>query len=120
MQRFLVNHRTSLFSRVMNKMGHGPKWFRPAKNGSAGDLTRVFDAARALGLPCIEMMFHSSELMPGCSPNFLDEDAIETLYGVLEETFSYMKGHGVQGVTLSAFAARYAQGQSRHRLILKS
>ena len=64
----------------------------------------VFHAASILNLPYVEMLLHSSELMPGGSPNFPDESSIENLYSILEEVFANIVAHGVQGVTLTEFA----------------
>ena len=39
-----------------------------------------------------EFMLHSSELMPGGSPNFRDERDIEELYDDLDAVFSFVNG----------------------------
>lgn len=69
----------------------------------------VYRTAQRLNLPCVEMMFHSSELMPGCSPAFPDESSIESLYITLEELFTGIADAGGQGVTLTEFAQYYKQ-----------
>lgn len=51
----------------------------------------------------IMFMIHSSELMPGGSPNFKDEKSIEKLYNVIEEIFKYTNDLGYIGVTLREF-----------------
>ncbi len=48
-------------------------------------------------------MVHSSELMPGGSPAFPDEAAIEKLYAMLEQCFSYAYNHGYKGITMREY-----------------
>ncbi len=49
-----------------------------------------------------EFMLHSSEFMPGGSPTFKDEAAIEGLYQDLEVLFSWLSDKTV-GMTLAGF-----------------
>lgn len=49
-------------------------------------------------------MIHSSELMPGGSPNFKDEKAIEGLYFVIERIFERATFLGYKGKTLREYA----------------
>ena len=51
-------------------------------------------------------MIHSSELMPGGSPNFKDENSIENLYIDIESIFSYAKSKGYVGITLREYYDR--------------
>ena len=48
----------------------------------------------------LELMLHSSELMPNGSPYFKDKDSIDKLYQVLEELFSYVSSVGYEGITM--------------------
>lgn len=48
----------------------------------------------------VEFMMHSSELMPGGSPYFVDESAIESMYQNVESLFQYVTYLGYKGVTL--------------------
>lgn len=95
----------SSLAQPLARRGWGPRWFRPLRETTAADLIEVYDRAERAGLPCVEMMFHSSELMPGGSPLFPDDAAIERLFEVFEGTFSALAGRGVGGTTLSAFVA---------------
>lgn len=52
-------------------------------------------------------MIHSSELMPGGSPNFPDENSVEDLFDVIEKTFSHAAELGFKGQGLTAFAKDY-------------
>lgn len=95
-------------NRLIGRLGHGPRWLRPWRNTRAAGLIRIYRAARTLALPCVEMMFHSSELMPGGSPEFPDRAAVERLYGVLEKTFAFMAADGCRSVTLTQFARNFS------------
>ena len=58
-------YRKTRSSRVLNRFFRvAPQWFRPFSDMTVARLKNVFDTARQLDLPVIEMMFHSSELMP--------------------------------------------------------
>ena len=51
----------------------------------------------------IEFMIHSSELMPGGSPYFTSDKAIEQEYNVIDQIFEYIKNHHYEGVTLKEY-----------------
>ena len=51
----------------------------------------------------VEFMVHSSELMPGGSPYFRDSDAVDMLFKRMKDLFSYLKGIGLSGMTLSEY-----------------
>ena len=110
LQSVLAQNDLSLISRALNKYGYGPRWLRPSKRNSAADLIEVCRAAQKSGAPFLEMMFHSSELMPGCSPNFPDETSIERLYETFETLFTWLRKEGVQGATLGEFATNWLAG----------
>jgi hypothetical protein len=80
-----------------------PQWFRPYPWMDAGKLMRVYRQARTLGLPVVDMMFHSSELYPGASTSFPDAASIERVFATLDATFARLQGDGCEGVTLSDF-----------------
>lgn len=54
----------------------------------------------------LEFMLHSSELMPGGSPYFVDEKSIEDMYKDMEKLFSYIKSLGYSGITLEDYFRR--------------
>ena len=56
--------------------------------------------------PHLEMVLHSSELMPGGSPSFPDGPSIEALYRDLRVLFRSVAGH-FRGMTLGDFAAHW-------------
>jgi hypothetical protein len=71
-----------------------PLWFRPYPHMSAERLLEVYRVARAQGLPALEMMLHSSELMPGGSGYNPTEASIEQLYARLERVFAQLARDG--------------------------
>ena len=52
-------------------------------------------------------MIHSSELMPGGSPNFKTEEDIDKLYEIIENLFSYIQKQGFVGATLREYYNHY-------------
>lgn len=58
------------------------------------------------GWPCVELATHSSELMPGGSPFFPDEQSIERLYRRLESLFAFA-AQNFRSLTLAEFAAEF-------------
>jgi hypothetical protein len=57
--------------------------------------------AKKIKLPYIVMMFHSSELMPGCSIYRSDKDAVEKLYVLLELFFDLLREKNIPSITLT-------------------
>lgn len=55
----------------------------------------------------LEFMIHSSELMPGGSPYFKDEEAINLMYGTMDQLFSYACELGYEGETIESYTKRY-------------
>ncbi len=53
------------------------------------------------------MMFHSSELMPGCSVYRPDKDSIEKLYDLLERFFVLLHDKKIESVTLTEAAKSF-------------
>ena len=98
-------HRRSIPGRAADRLFHlAPQWLRPYPEMSARRLVAVCETARRLDLPVIEMMLHSSELMPGGSPYSQTVEAIDDLFERLRTTFRYLVEHHVEGMTLSAYA----------------
>jgi hypothetical protein len=108
LQDLYFRYRRTLPIKAMNKLFRlDPQWFRPYAHMSGERLKSVYQAARQAGLPAVEMMFHSSELMPGGSPYHPDETAIERLYEKLERVFAYLQNASCTGMTLTEFAEDY-------------
>ena len=102
-------YRRTLPARVLNRaFDTAPRWFRPFSDMSAARLIEVYETARRLELPVVEMMFHSSELMPGASPHNPTAADVDRLYARLEPVFAHLTREGVRGATLAAFAESFA------------
>ncbi|MBF0182211.1 MAG: deacetylase [Magnetococcales bacterium] len=84
------------------------RWLRPIGRGN-GAMLAVLRGILARGEPYAEFMLHSSELMPGGSPTFPDQAAIERLYADLERLFAFAARHFV-GQTLAEFHASRIRG----------
>ena len=52
-------------------------------------MKRILRNAEINKWPCVSLMLHSSELMPGGSPYFPYRESIENLYADLDELFSF-------------------------------
>ena len=95
-------------ARVARKTGFARTWLRPYPKYSLADLEAVCDSARAAGRRCSEMILHSSELMPGCSPYRKDEAAVDALHrdvGALLTRLS-ARGCAARRCSTSAVASR--------------
>lgn len=75
-------------------------WLRPATFTAKEmiDLCKIVQSERDVDY--LELMLHSSELMPNGSPYFKDDKSIERLYQTLEEVFSYVSSMGYVGITM--------------------
>ena len=97
-------YRPPLIRGVANRISPAHSWLSPAENGLRG-LKRAVRGARGRGASCIQLMIHSSELMPGGSPSFRTAEAIEHLYDRLEILFEELS-LWCRGMTLKEFHAR--------------
>jgi len=93
--------RRGFTGRILNRF-YPLHWLRP--NGhNLEQMVRLVRAAAAEERPYVEFMLHSSEFMPGGSPNFSVESDIERLYDHLERLFDQASSH-FEGATLAEFA----------------
>lgn len=91
---------------LLHRLFGADRWLRP--NGrNRRELLQVLEIARAQDRDYVEYMLHSSEYMPGGSPIFPDESAIERLYSDLEALFAAAQSHFV-GLTLHEYYQRFA------------
>lgn len=80
-------------------------WLRP--NGTnLKEMMYVLDWVYASENDYAMFMIHSSELMPGGSPAFKDNNSIEKLYKDLELLFAYASGR-YEGITLKEYYERH-------------
>lgn len=97
-------YRVPLLRTLLQRFSPGLSWVCPGENGLDGML-RAAVAARAAGHPHIELMLHSSELMPGGSPTFRTGPDVERLYDQLEALFGRLSAW-CRGMTLVEFHSR--------------
>ena len=105
-------HRRSLPWRAADRFFRvAPQWLRPYPHMTAERLIAVADTAHRLGRPVLEMMFHSSELLPGGSPYNLTPASVDRLFDRLARLFEHLASRGVGGVMLTGFARERGMGR---------
>lgn len=117
LQEFVELRKHKLVGRVIRKVLNAePQWFRPFPHMDKYSIIKVCDTAIKLNLPVLEMMFHSSELMPGGSPYNKTTNSIDELYDKLESVFKYVvENRGGIGVTLLDIASDYPVKQGDYK-----
>ncbi|HTV03295.1 MAG TPA: hypothetical protein VMF13_22285 [Luteitalea sp.] len=81
-------------------------WLRP-RGGNRADMLRLLRLAEAQQWTHVEFMLHSSEFMPGGSPTFPTERAIDELYADLEVVFA-SAARGFRGMTMTEYREAFA------------
>lgn len=90
---------------ILKRLGLRPVWLRPSYS-PVRDATALADALVRRGIPTLNMLFHSSELLPGGSPYASDARAVDRFFASLEQLFEHFVGRlGAQPMTLAEFAA---------------
>jgi hypothetical protein len=84
-----------------------PLWLRPFPDTTLEQLRDVCRAARRMKLPLVNLMLHSSELLPGGSQFHPTEASVEALYQKLEGLFGFFRQRGWSSATLCSFAEHY-------------
>lgn len=99
----------SIFLRLFRKLlyQNQPLWLRPFRSTNISAFEELLNEAFKIRLPYIVMMFHSSELMPGCSKYRTDENEVEELYNLLELFFQKLQERKLTSVTLTEAAENY-------------
>lgn len=97
--------RVPIIRRLVSKKWPDPAWLRPNMSNLQSMILLV-DKAIEQERPYIEFMLHSSELMPGGSPNFSDKVSIDKIYSDLEVLFSYIENK-FKGYTLKGYGSKY-------------
>jgi len=103
---YFENVNNSMLLRVLRKLFYRnqPEWLRPTPEADITLFQELINEAVRLKLPFITMMFHSSELMPGCSKYRPDQNSVEELYILLESLFNHLKDKNIASATLSEAA----------------
>jgi hypothetical protein len=100
----------SVVRAALNRLMPPLSWLRP-NGGNTRAMLRLLRRAMAEHRPYVEFMLHSSELMPGGSPTFQDEQSIDRLYRQMRTLFGAARGR-FEPLTLSEFARRYTAEKS--------
>lgn len=103
---YFSNVDRNLILRVFRKLFYRnqPLWLRPLIWMDSKLFAELINEAHRINLPCLVMMFHSSELMPGCSIYRKDKDEIEKLYRTLDQFFVSLFERNIGSVTLTEAA----------------
>jgi len=106
---YFRNVDNSISLRVFRKLlySNQPLWLRPHRWMDIGLFDELLKEAIQIKLPYIVMMFHSSELMPGCSIYRKDKNEIEKLYDLLERFFILLGDKTIDSVTLTEAARSF-------------
>ena len=89
-------------------MGLRPVWLRPSYTPLA-DMIAFADRLRRAGAPCFNLIFHSSEMLPGGSPYTPDEKSVARFLDDLRRLLAHLTGPlGAQGRTYAQFAREWA------------
>jgi len=92
----------------LKRLGLRPVWLRPSYS-PAPDAIALASALVARGVPTLNMLFHSSELLPGASPYHRDEAAVDRFFDTFERVVEHITGRiGAVGMTYAEYAAREA------------
>ncbi len=105
---YFRNVNDSLVLRGLRKMffSDQPVWLRPVPGTDLRLLTQLVNVTIDRQLPFITMMFHSSELMPGCSKYRPDSESVEELYRLLSGFFKLLTNNGIESATLTEAAQK--------------
>lgn len=103
---YFRNVNNNMLLRGLRKLFYSnqPKWLRPTPEADIVLFRELINEADRLNLPFITMMFHSSELMPGCSKYRPDQHSVEELYILLDDLFNLLKDRNIESVTLTEAA----------------
>ena len=91
----------------LRRLGLRPVWLRPSYS-PLRDMLAFADALVARGARCFNIIFHSSELLPGGSPYNPDAPSVERFLDALARLLDHLTQRlGAQGRTYAEFAAEW-------------
>ena len=89
---------------ALRRLGIHPVWLRPSYT-SRERMIAFASRLHARGAPCFNIIFHSSELLPGGSPYTPDAASVERFFADLRALLEHLTGHlGAVGRTYAEFA----------------
>jgi len=106
---YFRNVNSSIPLRIFRKLlfQNQPLWLRPYPWMNINMFDNILGEAQKMQLPYVVMMFHSSELMPGCSIYRTTKNDVENLYNLLERFFILLHEKKIASVTLIEAAKSY-------------
>jgi hypothetical protein len=98
---------------AFRRLGLRPVWLRPSYSAPA-EMTAFASRLAARGAPCFNVIFHSSELVPGGSPYTPDASSVSRFLDDLRRLLEHLTGVlGGVGRTHTEFARRQQQPAAR-------
>jgi polysaccharide deacetylase len=88
---------------ALQRLGIRPVWLRPSYT-SRERMIAFASRLHARGAPCFNIIFHSSELIPGGSPYTPDAASVERFFADLRALLQHLAGLGAVGRTCAEFA----------------
>jgi hypothetical protein len=89
---------------ALRRLGINPVWLRPSYTPRAR-MVAFASRLHASGAPCFNIIFHSSELLPGGSPYTPDAASVERFFADLRALLAHLTGRlGAVGRTYAEFA----------------
>jgi peptidoglycan/xylan/chitin deacetylase (PgdA/CDA1 family) len=89
---------------------HG--WLSPGRETNKNRLIGIARALMSVGISFLNIMFHSSEMAPGTSPDTRSQVDVEESYEQLRALLQYLTHKvGTEAATLSEFAEHYKRAQ---------
>jgi hypothetical protein len=98
----------SRLKRLLDRHLFRKRWLRVSHESLPDDWVRIYETALRGGLGVLQLMIHSSELMTGTSPLTRTEKDTAFVYESLTTMFRTFRQRGLQGESLSRFAAAVA------------
>jgi hypothetical protein len=92
----------------LRRLGLRPVWLRPSYSPLA-DMLRFADVLAARRAPCFNIIFHSSELLPGGSPYTPDPPSVERFLADLRRLLEHLvRRLGAEGRTYAEFGREWS------------
>lgn len=105
--RFLHSFTYGSFKHKIKSLILGEEmWLRPIRK-SLRYLEYLSEKVEKDDCDYLEFMIHSSELMPGGSKYFKNENEINELFAVMEKYFQFISRKGYQGETIKEYGKRW-------------
>jgi len=101
------------FRAAFRRLGLRPVWLRPSYT-ALPDMIAFADRLAAGGASCFNIIFHSSELLPGGSPYTPDAASVERFHDALRRLLEHLTGPlGAVGLTYAELEKRWSAEEAR-------